>query len=129
MINWLLAFSPIFVVLVLMLGFRWGGSKAGPVGCLVAMLVAVVRFGAGWDLLLYAQLKGVLLTSFVLYITWMALLFYHTVDEAGAVKVSAGEQDLPEKHRPASRRVLLLIEKTVLKGRGVNVAPVEGQLA
>ena len=87
MINWLLAFSPILVVLVLMLGFRWGGSKAGPVGCLVAMLVAVVRFGAGWDLLLYAQLKGVLLTSFVLYITWMALLFYHTVDEAGAVKV------------------------------------------
>ena len=87
MINWLLAFSPIFVVLVLMLGFRWGGSKAGPVGCLVAMLVAIVRFGAGWDVLLYAQLKGVLLTLFVLYITWMALLFYHTVDEAGAVKV------------------------------------------
>jgi lactate permease len=86
-INWLLAFFPIFVVLVLMLGLRWGGVKAGPVGWLVAVLVAAVCFGAGGKLLLYAQLKSLLLTAFVLYIIWMALLFYHTVDEAGAVAV------------------------------------------
>jgi len=86
-INWLLAFSPIFVVLVLMLGFRWGGVKAGPVGWLTALLVAAICFGAGGELLVYAQLKSVLLTLFVLYIIWMALLFYHTVNEAGAVAV------------------------------------------
>ena len=86
MIDWLFAFSPILVVLVLMIGFRWGGIKAGPVGCLVAMLVAAAHFGAGVELLFYSQVKGVLLTLFVLYIIWMALLFYHVADEAGAVE-------------------------------------------
>lgn len=87
MINWLLALSPILVVLYLMLGLRWGGVKAGPVGWLAALLASALFFGAGGELLLYAQLKSVLLTLFVLYIIWMALLFYHTVDEAGAVRV------------------------------------------
>ena len=87
LLNWLLAFSPIAVVLILMVGFRWGGSKAGPVGWLVAMLVAPIFFGAGLDLLVYSQLRGVLLSLYVLYIIWMALVLYRVVDEAGAITV------------------------------------------
>jgi lactate permease len=85
--NWLLAFSPIAVVLVLMVGFRWGGKQAGPVGWMVAMLVAWLRFGAGLDVLVYSQLRGILLTLYVLYIIWMALVLYRVVDEAGALGV------------------------------------------
>jgi lactate permease len=62
LLNWFLAFSPIAAVLVLMVGFRWGGKQAGPVGWVVAMLVAWLRFGAGLDVLLYSQLRGILLT-------------------------------------------------------------------
>ena len=87
LLNWLLAFSPIAVVLILMVAFRWGGSKAGPVGWLVAMLVAPIFFGAGLDLLVYAQVRGVLLSLYVLYIIWMALVLYRVVDEAGAITV------------------------------------------
>ena len=87
LLNWLLAFSPIAVVLILMVGFRWGGSKAGPVGWLVAMLVAPIFFGAGLDLLVYSQVRGVLLSLYVLYIIWMALVLYRVVDEAGAITV------------------------------------------
>jgi len=90
-LNWLLALLPILAVLVLMLRFRWGGAKAGVVGWLVALLVAALRFGAGWQVLAYAQLKGVLLTLFVLYITWAALLLYRVADEAGALSaIGAG---------------------------------------
>ena len=53
LVNWLLALSPIAIVLVLMVGFRWGGSRAGPVGWLVAMIVAWFFFGAGPDVLVY----------------------------------------------------------------------------
>jgi lactate permease len=123
-INWLLAFSPIFVVLVLMLGFRWGGAKAGPVGCVVAMIVAAAHFGAGWELLSYAQLKGVLLTLFVLYIIWMALLFYHTVDEAGAVEaIGAG---LPRLTADRALQALLLgwVFSAFLQGAGGFGVPV-----
>jgi lactate permease len=84
---WLLALSPIVVVLVLMLGFRWGGSKAGPIGWFVALFVSLCCFGATPRLLAYAQLKAVLLTTHVLYIIWMALVLYNVVNEAGAIAV------------------------------------------
>jgi lactate permease len=87
LLTWLLALSPIAVVLILMVGFRWGGSKAGPVGWLVAMVVAWLVFGAGPAVLFYSQLRGLLLSLYVLYIIWMALILYRVVDEAGAITV------------------------------------------
>ncbi|RLC76335.1 MAG: L-lactate permease [Chloroflexi bacterium] len=90
-LDWLLALLPILVVLVLMLRFRWGAAKAGAVGWLAALLVAALRFGAGRDVLIYAQLKGLFLTLFVLYVIWAALLFYRVTDEAGALSaIGAG---------------------------------------
>ena len=86
-LYWLLALSPIIVVLILMIGFRWGGSKAGPVGWLTAIVVSVAFFGATPALLAYSQLKGLLLTIYVLYIIWMALVLYNVVNEAGAITV------------------------------------------
>jgi lactate permease len=74
-----------------MVGLRWGGKKAGPAGWVVAMLVAWLRFGAGPEVLFYSQVRGLLLTLYVLYIIWMALLLYRVVDEAGALAaVGAG---------------------------------------
>lgn len=85
--NWLLAFSPIIVVLALMLGLRWGGSRAGAAAWLVAILVAMAFYGAGSRLVAYTQVKAVLLTLDVLYIIWSALLLFHIADEAGAVRI------------------------------------------
>ncbi len=85
--NWLLAVSPIATVLVLMVGLRWGGTRAGPAGWLVAVLVAWLGFGAGLEVLWVSQLKGVLLTLFVIYIIWAAMALYRVVDEAGALAV------------------------------------------
>ncbi len=86
-LTWLLAFSPVIVVLALMLGLRWGGSKAGAVAWFVTVLVAIVFFGAGPRLVAYAQVKAILLTLDVLYIIWTALLLFHIADEAGAVRI------------------------------------------
>mgnify|MGYP005845722305 CR=1 FL=1 len=86
LLDSLLASLPILAVLILMLRYRWGGAQAGAVGWLLAQLIALLFFGAGPSLLLYAQLKGILLTLYVLYIIWAALLFYRVTDEAGLVK-------------------------------------------
>ena len=74
--NWLLALLPVVVVLVLMLGFHWSGSRAGAAAWFVTIAIAVARFGAGAQLLAYTQVKAVLLTLDVLYIIWTALLLY-----------------------------------------------------
>jgi lactate permease len=86
-LTWLLAFAPIAVVLVLMVGLRWGGKKAGPAGLLVAMAISWLFFGAGPSVLFFSQVRGLLLTLYVLYIIWMALVLYRVVDEAGAIDV------------------------------------------
>ena len=84
-INWLLAFTPVIVILVLMLWRRWGGSKAGAVAFLITTLIAWLRFGATFELLAYAQSKAILLALDVLWIIWNALLLFHLTREAGAI--------------------------------------------
>ena len=84
-LNFSLALSPILIVLALMVGLRWGGARAGPVGWFVALAVGALFFGANPRVLAYSQARGVLLTLYVLYIIWMALVLYNVVREAGAV--------------------------------------------
>jgi lactate permease len=85
--TWLLALSPVILVLVFMLGFKWGGSKAGALSWFVTLAVSLLFFGATPLLIAYTQVKAVLLTLDVLYIIWTALLLFHVADEAGAVRI------------------------------------------
>jgi len=122
--DWLLSLSPILLVLALMLGLRWRGIRAGPVGWLAALLVAALRFGAGWEVLAWAQLKGLMLTLFVLYIIWGALFFYRVTDEAGAVEaIGAG---LPRLTTDRAMQALLLgwAFSSFLQGMGGFGVPV-----
>lgn len=82
----ILAALPIAVVLALMLGLHWGSTRAGPVGWALALVIAFGAFGAGPELLAYSQVKGLLLSAYVLYIVWFALALYRVVDEAGALR-------------------------------------------
>ena len=84
-LNWLLALAPVLVVVLLMLAFRWGGSKAGGMGWFVSILVAVGVFGARFELLAVAQVKSLLLSLDVLMIIWSALLLFMIAREAGAI--------------------------------------------
>lgn len=86
-LKFLLALAPILVVLILMLHFKWGGARAGPMGWLAALVVAVLFFGARPALLAYSQMRALLLTLYVLYVIWMALVFYNVVVDSGAISV------------------------------------------
>jgi lactate permease len=102
----LAALLPLLVVLYLMIGRKWGGSKAGPVGWITAMAVAVLVFGGDLQLLVVSFGRSLLLALFVLYIIWMALLLYHVVNEAGAIQVVGRE--LPGLAVDRSAQALLL---------------------
>lgn len=82
----ILAGLPILLILVLMVGFRWGAARAGAAGYLVAMGIALLWFGARADVLAFAHARALLLSIDVLLIIWAAFLLYRVADEAGAIE-------------------------------------------
>ena len=85
MTPFLLALIPILLILILMLGLRWGAVQASIAGYLAALVIAVLFFGSGVELLEYAHIKALLSSLDVLLIIWAAFLFYRVTDEAKAV--------------------------------------------
>ena len=103
--NFLLALLPILLILVLMVGFRWGASRAGGVGYLSALFIAVVFFGASPELLAIAHAKALFLTIDVLLIIWAAFLLYRVADEAGAIQTIGSALPFLTPDRVSSRFV------------------------
>lgn len=85
--DWLLALVPLLAVIGLMVGRNWNTSRAGIVGWLLAIGLAVWRFGAGAAGAGYAQVNALILTADVTIVIWAALLLYYVVDRAGALAV------------------------------------------
>ncbi len=83
----ILAISPILVILILMVGFRWKTSRAGGLGYLAALLISWIWFGINIETLAYAHAKAVFLIMDVLLIIWTAFLLYRVVAEAGGIAV------------------------------------------
>ena len=86
---WLLAASPVLLVVLLMTVFRWPAARAGLFGLAAAMTVAATTFGAAFDVQRVALARGVLMALDVLPIVWGAYLFYRVTDEAGAIAALA----------------------------------------
>ncbi|MGB9792253.1 MAG: L-lactate permease, partial [Thermacetogeniaceae bacterium] len=84
--TWICALLPILAILVLMVGFKWSASKAGPVGWVIALIVGVAVFKANFWMLSYSHAKGMVMAFYVLYIIWGALLLYHVVNEVGGIE-------------------------------------------
>ena len=77
---------PIALILILMVGFRWGAARAGAAGYIAALIIAIAFFGANAQVLAYAHTKAIILTFDVLFIIWAAYLLYRVSDEASAIE-------------------------------------------
>jgi len=86
MSNFFIALLPILVILILMVGLRWGASRSGGAGFLSALIISTLVFGATTEVIAYALMRALLLTIDVLLIIWGAFLLYRVTDEAGAIR-------------------------------------------
>ncbi len=120
----ILAISPILVILLLMVGFRWGASRAGGAGYLTAILVAWIWFGINPETLSYAHAKAVFLILDVLLIIWTAFLLFRVVDEAGGIKILS--ESLPYLTADKGMQALIIgwIFASFLQGVGGFGVPV-----
>lgn len=120
----ILAFTPILLILILMVGLRWGAARAGGAGYLTALVIAILFFGAGAELLAYAHTKALLLALDVLLIIWAAFLIYRVADEAGAIRTIG--QALPHFTSDKGMQALIIgwVFATFLQGVGGFGVPV-----
>lgn len=84
LIHWLMALLPIAVLMIFLVGLRWKGIEAGPVGMVAAGLVALFVFRTPLSTLAVAGGKGLWDAVFILYVVWSALLLYLVTVRAGA---------------------------------------------
>jgi lactate permease len=124
LLDWLLSLAPLLAVLGLMVARGWSGSRAGAVGWLLALALAALRFGAGADVLAYAQIKAAILTVDVSVIVWAALLLYYVVDRAGALQVITGALANLTADRLTQALLLGWVFASLLQGMGGFGVPV-----
>ncbi len=120
----ILALTPIVLILILMVGFKWGAARAGAAGYLWVLFIAILFFGANAPLVAYAHTKALLLTVDVLMIVWTAFLLYRVTDEAGAIR-TIGEA-LPHLTNERGMQALVIgwVFTTFLQGVGGFGVPV-----
>src|SRR5512143_2778870 len=82
-VQYFLAAAPILAVLVIMIVFQVGGQYAGPLGLLAGILIAGQAFGLTPQVLWVSQVKGLLLSLFVITVFLPALFLYNIVNQAG----------------------------------------------
>jgi lactate permease len=83
---------PILVVISLMVFARWGGQRAGPVGWLTGIAVALFS-GLNPQVFWVSQARGLYLSFYVSLILWPALLLYYIHLQAGGIQaISAALQ-------------------------------------
>ena len=85
----LLAGMPLVVILILMVAFRWSGSKAGAAGWLAALIISAFAFQASPIVLFWAQISGVFRAANVLYIIWGALIFFRITEADGTLDATS----------------------------------------
>jgi lactate permease len=122
--EFILALIPILIILFLMIGLRWGAARSGGIGYISALLIAIIFFGAGPELLAIAHMKALLFTMDVLLIIWAAFLLYRVVDEAGAIQTISKilPQVTPEKGLQAA--IIGWVFASFLQGVGGFGVPV-----
>lgn len=81
----LLAFTPIGLSGILLVGLGWPAKRAMPIVYLVTALIALLAWGVSMNRVLAATLEGLIITLQVLWIIFGALLLLNTLKHSGGI--------------------------------------------
>ena len=81
----LLAFSPIFVAGILLIGFRIPAKYAMPITFVLTFLIAYYFWGVSAKRILASSFQGLIITGSILWIIFGAILLLNTLKHSGAI--------------------------------------------
>jgi lactate permease len=86
----LLAFAPLVLAAVLLVGLNWSAQRAMPVVLLVTVLIALLAWDMSVNRVLASGLQGLVLTGSILWIIFGAILLLNTLKHSGAITAIRG---------------------------------------
>jgi lactate permease len=86
----LLAFVPLVLAAVLLVGLNWPAKRAMPVVLLVTILIALMAWDMSVNRVVASGLQGLILTGAILWIIFGAILLLNTLKHSGAIKAIRG---------------------------------------
>lgn len=86
----LLAFAPLVLAAVLLVGLNWPAKRAMPVVLVVTVLIALTAWDMSVNRVLASSLQGLVLTGAILWIIFGAILLLNTLKHSGAIKAIRG---------------------------------------
>lgn len=86
----LVAFSPILVAAVLLVGLNWPAKRAMPIAFLLTVLIALWGWQMSPTRVLASTLQGLVITVTVLWIVFGAILMLNTLKHTGAITAIRG---------------------------------------
>ncbi len=81
LINWLLASTPVVLLVVTIIPLNWSAPRAGAAAWALALALGLLIFGASRDHVAIASAKGLSLAVFVLTIVWASVYMFNMVDK------------------------------------------------
>jgi len=82
----LLAFSPILLAAILLVGLRWPAKRAMPLVFLFTASIALYFWEMSFNRVLASTLQGLVITAGVLWIIFGAILLLNTLKHSGAIQ-------------------------------------------
>lgn len=86
----LLAFVPLVLAAVLLVGLNWPAKRAMPMVLLVTALIAIAAWDMTFNRVLASSLQGLILTGAILWIIFGAILLLNTLKHSGAITAIRG---------------------------------------
>ena len=86
----LLAFAPLVLAAVLLVGFNWPAKRAMPAVLILSVVIALSAWGMSVNRVMASMLQGLILTGAVLWIIFGAILLLNTLKHSGAIKAIRG---------------------------------------
>ncbi|MDP5055717.1 MAG: L-lactate permease [Marinomonas hwangdonensis] len=86
----LLAFAPLVLAAILLVGLNWPAKRAMPMVFLVTAAIALLAWEMSFNRVLASTLQGLVLTGAILWIIFGAILLLNTLKHSGAITAIRG---------------------------------------
>tara|TARA_R110001583_G_scaffold188860_3_gene351322 strand:+ start:6726 stop:8429 length:1704 start_codon:yes stop_codon:yes gene_type:complete len=83
----LIAFSPILISAILLVGLNWPARRAMPVAFIMTVLIALIFWDMSISRVVASSLQGLMITVAVLWIVFGAIFLLNTLKHTGAISV------------------------------------------